>query len=103
MPSRCFPAKSAKTSATTAANQSRTTEPVCAKGKKRQQCDRRALEGDELSGIGGGSEERGIAMIVCATCNRAMRPKKNGTPFVGLAQDRPYKLWMADLWDCQDC
>ena len=20
-----------------------------------------------------------------------------------MAQDRPYKLWMADLWECQDC
>lgn len=42
-------------------------------------------------------------MIVCANCNRAMRPKKNGAPFVEMAQDRPYKLWMADLWECQDC
>ena len=42
-------------------------------------------------------------MIVCATCNRAMRQKKNGTSFVELAQDRPYKVWMADLWECQDC
>lgn len=42
-------------------------------------------------------------MLVCGKCNRAMRPKKNGTSFVELAQDRPYKLWMADLWECQDC
>jgi hypothetical protein len=42
-------------------------------------------------------------MIVCANCNRAMRPKRNGTSFVEMAQDRPYKLWMADLWECQDC
>ena len=42
-------------------------------------------------------------MIVCANCNRAMRPKKNGTSFIELFQDRPYKLWMADLWECQDC
>ena len=42
-------------------------------------------------------------MIVCAKCNRAMRPKKNGVSFVEMAQDRPYKLWMADLWECQDC
>lgn len=42
-------------------------------------------------------------MFVCAKCNRAMRPKKNGTSFVEMAQDRPYKLWMADLWECQDC
>jgi hypothetical protein len=42
-------------------------------------------------------------MIICASCNRAMRPKKNGVPFVEMADDRPYKLWMADLWECQDC
>lgn len=42
-------------------------------------------------------------MIVCAKCNRALRPKKNGVPFVEMAEDRPYKLWMADLWECQDC
>lgn len=42
-------------------------------------------------------------MIVCANCNRAMRPKKNGTAFTEMAQERPYKLWMGDLWECQDC
>jgi hypothetical protein len=42
-------------------------------------------------------------MIVCAKCNRAMRPKENGVSFVEMAQDRPYKLWAADLWECQDC
>jgi len=42
-------------------------------------------------------------VIVCAKCNRAMRPKKNGVSFVEMAEDRPYKLWMADLWECQDC
>ena len=42
-------------------------------------------------------------MLICAGCNRAMRPKKNGTSFIELAGDRPYKLWMADLWECQDC
>lgn len=42
-------------------------------------------------------------MIVCAKCNRAMRPKKNGVSFVEMAGANPYKLWMADLWACQDC
>lgn len=42
-------------------------------------------------------------MFVCAKCNRAMRPKKNGVAFTEMAQDRPYKLWMGDLWECQDC
>jgi len=32
-----------------------------------------------------------------------MRPKKNGVAFTEMAGDRPYKLWMADLWECQDC
>ena len=42
-------------------------------------------------------------MIVCAKCNRVMRPKKNGTALTEMSGDRPYKLWMADLWECQDC
>lgn len=42
-------------------------------------------------------------MIVCAKCNRAMRPKENGASFVEMAGSNPYKLWMADLWECQDC
>lgn len=42
-------------------------------------------------------------MFICANCNRAMRPKKNGVAFTEMAQDRPYKLWMGDLWECQDC
>ena len=42
-------------------------------------------------------------MIVCANCNRAMRPKKNGVAFTEMAGDRPYKIWMADLLECQDC
>lgn len=42
-------------------------------------------------------------MLVCAQCNQAMRPKKNGAPFVEMAGDRPYKLWDADLWECQGC
>lgn len=42
-------------------------------------------------------------MIVCAKCNRAMRPKKVGVPFTEMAGDQPYKLWMADLMECQEC
>jgi len=42
-------------------------------------------------------------MLVCANCNQALRPKKNGVPFVEMAGPRPYKLWMADLWQCQTC
>ena len=42
-------------------------------------------------------------MFVCAKCNRTMRPKRNGVCFVEMAGTHPYKLWMADLWECQDC
>ena len=54
---------------------------------------------------------------ICVPCRRFYRPKKNGISFVesmpkvngalpGNAapnQWRPYKLWMADLWECPDC
>jgi hypothetical protein len=42
-------------------------------------------------------------MIVCAKCNRAMRPKRSGVSFVEMAGGKPYKLWMGDLWACQTC
>lgn len=42
-------------------------------------------------------------MLICANCNRMMRPKKNGVEFIELAQDRPYRLWSSDMWECQDC
>jgi hypothetical protein len=47
-------------------------------------------------------------MIVCVKCSRQMRPKKNGVDVVELARRAPdhywaYKLWEADLWECQDC
>jgi len=42
-------------------------------------------------------------MFVCGKCNRVMKPKKTGIGLVELAQDEPYKLWMADLWECSDC
>lgn len=47
--------------------------------------------------------ESEVTVIVCAKCQRAMRPKKNGVPFIEMAGENPYKLWMADLWSCQDC
>ena len=51
-------------------------------------------------------------MIVCVKCSRQMRPKRNGVEVVEQARQRSdeapdkywdYKLWMADLWECQDC
>ena len=42
-------------------------------------------------------------MIVCVKCNREMRPKQNGASFIEMAGNEPYKLWMADLWECQEC
>jgi hypothetical protein len=56
---------------------------------------------------------------ICVKCERFYRPKANGTPFVEMmptggseraepgTSDRdswtPYKLWMADLWECHGC
>lgn len=49
-------------------------------------------------------------MVVCVKCGRQMRPKKNGVAFVetaklagATAEVSPYKLWMGDLLECQDC
>ena len=47
-------------------------------------------------------------MIVCVKCSRQMRPKRNGVEVVEQARRAPdvywdYKLWIADLWECQDC
>lgn len=53
---------------------------------------------------------------ICVKCHTFFRPKKNGFYFLegmplkgalpGLAEpDRwmPYKIWSADLWECQSC
>lgn len=54
---------------------------------------------------------------ICVPCQRFYRPKKNGFPFIegvpthngaepGMAEPeswKPYKLWMGDLWECDDC
>ena len=54
---------------------------------------------------------------ICVECRRFFRPKKNGFPFIENmpkhnhalpgAEDpaswTPYKLWMADLWECKGC
>ena len=51
---------------------------------------------------------------VCAKCdiryepknNRSateMRPKKNGVYVIEMADFGPYKVWLADLWECPRC
>jgi hypothetical protein len=54
---------------------------------------------------------------ICVSCERFMRPKRNGICFVegmptgnsarpGKAEPnkwKPYKLWAGDLWHCPDC
>lgn len=43
-------------------------------------------------------------MFVCVKCERIMKPKKNGYPFIEtMAGGKPYKLWMGDLWQCLGC
>lgn len=43
-------------------------------------------------------------MTVCAKCNRQMRPVTNGVTFIELdSTGEPYKLYMGDLVECQDC
>lgn len=46
-------------------------------------------------------------MIICTKCHRQMRPKKNGVDVIEQANNKGvywgYKLWEADLWECQDC
>lgn len=42
-------------------------------------------------------------MTVCYKCQRQMRPVKNGIAFIEMAGDEPYKLYMGDLVECQDC
>ena len=56
-----------------------------------------------------------MSSLVCATCRKFYRVKKNGVPFEeGMPLGRvqadggpeswgPYKLWMADLCECPDC
>jgi hypothetical protein len=53
----------------------------------------------------------------CIKCQRFLKPKKNGagvlecipgpgSPPAGTAGEgawRPYKFWMADIWECRGC
>lgn len=47
---------------------------------------------------------------ICVKCQRFYRCKKNGFPFVEMAngvtapdKSEPYKLWMGDMYECSDC
>ena len=55
---------------------------------------------------------------VCVACQRFFRPKKNGyalTEMMPIGPDRPlpgtqephrwkpYKVWLADMWECEGC
>jgi len=44
------------------------------------------------------------AGYACVPCQTYLRPRKN--EIVVLETDdkhRPYKIWLADLWECPDC
>ena len=40
---------------------------------------------------------------MCAKCNIELRCKKNEVYVIEHASFGPYKLWMADLWNCAGC
>lgn len=49
-------------------------------------------------------------IYVCPNCGsgekvrgREMSPKKNGVYVIEMADFGPYKVWMADLWECPRC
>lgn len=48
--------------------------------------------------------------MVCTKCHKFLHPKRNGVVVEeGMPADHtlqswvPYKLWMADLWECRTC
>ena len=47
----------------------------------------------------------GYHVPVCIKCQVNMRPHFNGTYLIDMAFDppKPYKIWSADIWDCQNC
>jgi predicted RNA-binding Zn-ribbon protein involved in translation (DUF1610 family) len=49
-----------------------------------------------------------MATMVCVPCGLFLKIKKNGVPFEELMPNGgeqwvPYKLWMADLYECRGC
>ncbi len=40
---------------------------------------------------------------VCAKCRIELRSKTNGIMTIEMADFGPYKLWLADLWECPEC
>lgn len=43
-------------------------------------------------------------MKVCATCSVEMKPAKVGVTVIEYAKAvGPYRIWMADMWQCTKC
>jgi hypothetical protein len=40
---------------------------------------------------------------VCVKCETEMEPEKNGVGVLDHASFGPYKIWMADMWQCPVC
>jgi hypothetical protein len=43
---------------------------------------------------------------ICVECKLFFKPKKNEVAFeegFGDGTGKPYKLWLADLWECRGC
>ncbi len=40
---------------------------------------------------------------VCVKCQVELRPKTNGIAAIEMASFGPYKIWMADTWECPVC
>lgn len=40
---------------------------------------------------------------VCAKCKCEMRPERNGTGVLDMAEFGPYAVWDTDLWKCPEC
>jgi len=42
--------------------------------------------------------------MACVPCKTWIRPRKNSVHVLETMEDgRPYKVWMADLFECPDC
>ncbi len=42
-------------------------------------------------------------MKVCVKCQVELRPHTNGIAAIMMASFGPYKMWMADKWECPVC
>lgn len=43
--------------------------------------------------------------IICFKCQVEYKPKKNNIPVIEMFNEppRPYKIWLADAWQCPGC